>query len=87
MNADTTSHDREASVQADAATAAVADVPEEITPPPPPEEVFDPDDLAHFEEDDVDAGRTIGKMLSFLFVYTVIVMSVVAAWTWVVTGR
>ncbi len=87
MNADTTSHVEEAAGRADAATAAVLDAPEDITPPPPPEEVFDHDDLEHFEEDDIDAGRTIGKMLSFLFVYTVIVMSVVAAWTWVVTGR
>ncbi|RMG35070.1 MAG: hypothetical protein D6725_13155 [Planctomycetota bacterium] len=87
MNAETTSQRQQASETPTSSDVAVLDPAEEITVPPPPEEVFDHDDLEHFEEDDIDAGRTIGKMLSFLFVYTVIVMTVVAVWTWTVAGH
>lgn len=34
-----------------------------------------------FEADDVEAGAAIGKMLSILFLYTVLAMSFVAWWT------
>lgn len=37
--------------------------------------------LEQFEADDVVAGSAIGKMLSILFLYTVLVMSFVGWWT------
>ena len=42
---------------------------------------FSQNDIRGFEADDVEAGRAIGKMLSLLFIYTVIAMSLVAFWT------
>lgn len=42
---------------------------------------FSADDIEGFDAADKDAGRTIGIMLSALFVYTVIAMSVVGIWT------
>lgn len=44
----------------------------------PSDALFDRDELHQFEEDDREAGTNIGKMLSILFVYTVIVMSISA---------
>jgi hypothetical protein len=41
--------------------------------------LFDAVELEQFDADDVVAGSAIGKMLSILFLYTVIVMSFV---TW-----
>jgi ATP-binding cassette subfamily C protein/ATP-binding cassette subfamily C protein CydC/ATP-binding cassette subfamily C protein CydCD len=41
-------------------------------------------DISRFDSDDVQAGRTIGKMLAFFFLNTVVVMSLVAWWTWTV---
>ena len=38
-------------------------------------------EVEQFEADDVQAGAAIGKMLSVLFLYTVLVMSFVAWWT------
>ena len=46
-----------------------------------PTELFDQAELRQFEADDIEAGRAIGKMLSILFIYTVIAMSIVALWT------
>ena len=37
--------------------------------------------VEQFEADDVVAGSAIGKMLSILFLYTVLAMSFVAWWT------
>ena len=51
---------------------AVADVPGPL---------FDEKELAEFESDDRHAGRAIGKLLSGFFLYTVIVMTIVALWT------
>jgi hypothetical protein len=48
-------------------------------------ELFDKTELRQFEADDVEAGRAIGKMLSILFIYTVIAMTIVSVWTWVVS--
>jgi hypothetical protein len=42
------------------------------------EALFDRDELRQFEDDDREAGTNIGKMLSILFVYTVIVMAISA---------
>lgn len=53
------------------------------TPATPTEshELFTPLEREQFDADDVTAGRAIGKMLSLLFLYTVIVMSLVSWWT------
>ena len=47
----------------------------------PPAMPFDREDLAQFDSDDISAGRAIGKMLAFFFLYTVVVMSLAAWWT------
>ncbi len=57
---------------ADDAATATAELPQ----------AFDKADLQQFKDDDVAAGGTICKMLCLLFVYTLIVMSYVAYWTW-----
>lgn len=46
------------------------------------EELFDKSELAEFIADDQLAGRQICKMLSALFVYTLIAMSTAATWTY-----
>ncbi len=43
---------------------------------------FDADELKQFAADDSLAGSVIGKMLSLLFIYTLIAMSLVSWWTW-----
>lgn len=47
-----------------------------------PENPFDRDDIAQFGADDQAAGRFLGKMLSYFFLYTVFAMSLAAYWTW-----
>lgn len=42
---------------------------------------FTEQQIDQFDADDGDAGRAIGKMLATFFLYTVIVMSGVAWWT------
>lgn len=54
---------------------AMSDQPASKTP------LFSPVEVEQFEADDVEAGSAIGKMLSILFLYTVLVMSFVAWWT------
>ena len=46
-----------------------------------PEVPFTEQQIDQFDADDGDAGRAIGKMLALFFLYTVIVMSGVAYWT------
>jgi hypothetical protein len=60
--------------------AAVID-PEK--PAPHPEEPFSNQEIQQFDDDDVSAGQSICKMLSILFIYTLIAMSIVSYWTWV----
>lgn len=38
-------------------------------------------DIEQFSEDDTNAGSAIGKMLALFFLYTVIVMTLSALWT------
>lgn len=47
----------------------------------PPAEPFAPAELRQFEADDITAGKAIGKMLSLLFIYTLVAMSIVVWWT------
>lgn len=48
----------------------------------PLETLFEPDEFAQFDRDDTAAGSHIGKMLALFFLYTVIVMALVALWTY-----
>ncbi|MFO0979892.1 MAG: hypothetical protein U0996_26065 [Planctomycetaceae bacterium] len=52
-------------------TTAAADAP-----------LFSPAEVEQFAADDVTAGGAIGKMLSALFLYTVVAMSIAGWWTW-----
>ena len=47
----------------------------------PAEPLFDRATIQEFGEEDREAGTAIGKMLALFFLYTVIVMSFVAWWT------
>ena len=53
----------------------------DVPPVIPPPGLFDKDDLTYFGAEDRHAGGVIGKMLSLFFFYTVIVMLLVAIWT------
>ena len=67
---------------AGAATAAPAAAETEETGDPVPEgPLFEDDELAQFDADDVQAGGAICKMLSLFFLYTVVVMALVGFWT------
>jgi|HubBroStandDraft_3_1064219.scaffolds.fasta_scaffold412227_1 hypothetical protein len=69
-----------ADVHAPAASAAA--VLGHDDPPSPGEGgPFSEQQVEQFEEDDADAGRSLGKMLAIFFLYTVIVMSGVGWWT------
>ena len=50
------------------------------------QDLFSVSEVEQFSEDDVTAGRAIGKMLSLLFLYTVLAMSLVTWWTFRVVG-
>ena len=54
---------------------------ETAAPAETPEPLFSKADLREFEADDVLAGQIICKMLSLLFIYTLIAMSIVSIWT------
>lgn len=45
------------------------------------EPLFSVAEVEQFSEDDTTAGRAIGKMLSALFLYTVLAMCLVTWWT------
>ncbi len=47
----------------------------------PDEPLFSVAEVEQFADDDVTAGRAIGKMLSALFLYTVFAMLLVTWWT------
>ena len=46
------------------------------------QELFTRTELEQFAADDVEAGSAIGKMLTLFFLYTIVVMSVAAWWTY-----
>lgn len=54
---------------------------ETAAPAETPEPLFSNADLREFESDDSAAGQIICKMLSILFIYTLIAMSIVSIWT------
>jgi hypothetical protein len=43
--------------------------------------LFEDDELKQFDEDDVNAGSALCKLLSLFFLYTVIAMAIVGLWT------
>lgn len=45
-------------------------------------ELFSPIEIEQFSADDVSAGGAIGKMLSALFLYTVLAMGIAGWWTY-----
>jgi len=47
-----------------------------------PEPLFSQEEIKQFDLDDAEAGQFIGKMLSTMFFYTVIVMAISAATTY-----
>ncbi len=61
--------------------------PEPAEPPVNPSELFDKAQLHFFGAEDSHAGGVIGKMLSLFFLYTVVVMALVAVWTFAVSGN
>lgn len=46
------------------------------------DELFSPVEIEQFGADDVTAGGVIGKMLSALFLYTVLAMGIAGWWTY-----
>jgi len=46
------------------------------------ESLFSPVEVEQFAADDVEAGGAIGKMLSALFLYTVLAMGISGWWTY-----
>lgn len=49
--------------------------------------LFSSDELHQFVTDDTEAGRRIGKILSALFIYTLVAMSVAVWWTFKTVGH
>jgi len=47
----------------------------------PAEPLFSVTEVEQFSDDDITAGRAIGKMLAGLFLYTVFAMTLVIWWT------
>ena len=45
------------------------------------EPLFSREEIRQFDSDDAEAGRRIGKILTTLFVYTLIAMTVVIWWS------
>ncbi|MDA0586813.1 MAG: hypothetical protein O2820_15395 [Planctomycetota bacterium] len=69
------------------ATELTADaIANEPAPEPAPDDPFTDEDIRGFESDDIKAGQAITKMLSTLFIYTLIAMSIVSVWTAVVSN-
>ncbi len=49
--------------------------------------LFSRDELRQFAADDAQAGRIIGKILSALFIYTMVAMGVAIWWTFRTVGH
>jgi hypothetical protein len=63
------------------ATATAEPAREAVGTAVPERPLFEDDELAQFDADDVTAGSAICKMLSLFFLYTVIAMALVGLWT------
>jgi hypothetical protein len=49
---------------------------------PPQATQLSPDEFAALDREDVQAGKLIGRLLAFFFLYTVVVTILAAWWTW-----
>ncbi|MGC1274743.1 MAG: hypothetical protein WBC44_13640 [Planctomycetaceae bacterium] len=49
---------------------------------PPPDRPFDAEELAALDQEDVQAGRVMARLLCFFFLYTVVVTALAGWWTW-----
>jgi hypothetical protein len=58
-------------------TESAVEQPSVVAPDP----LFSKADIREFESEDSNAGRIICKMLSILFIYTLVAMSIVSYWT------
>lgn len=56
-------------------------------PAPSDTPLFSAVEIEQFDADDVAAGSAIGKMLSLLFLYTVLAMGLVSWWTFSVARQ
>jgi hypothetical protein len=65
----------------DASATAVAEPEHAESAPEPFDDHFRPADIDQFTADDTVAGGAIGKMLTTLFLYTILAMSISAWWT------
>ena len=43
---------------------------------------FDAEELASLDQEDVQAGRVMARLLCFFFLYTIVVTVIAAWWTW-----
>ncbi len=50
--------------------------------PPAPATPLSPEEFAALEREDVQAGKLIGRLLAFFFLYTIVVTILAAWWTW-----
>ena len=60
-------------------------IPPTATTPVPPQAgppMIDADELSSLDGEDVQAGKVIAQLLCFFFLYTIVVMSIAAWWTW-----
>jgi hypothetical protein len=74
-------HEMESQHSHGAATATAEPAAEAVGTAVPEGPLFEDDELAQFDADDVTAGSALCKMLSLFFLYTVIAMAIVGAWT------
>ncbi|MBD3676159.1 MAG: hypothetical protein HUJ26_21830 [Planctomycetaceae bacterium] len=72
---------QEESPAEDGTATAVAEPEHADSAAEPFDDHFRPADIDTFTADDTEAGSAIGKMLAWFFLYTVIVMSISAWWT------
>ncbi|MBA3313149.1 MAG: hypothetical protein M3552_13435 [Planctomycetota bacterium] len=60
-------------------TDPTATTSEPLAAPPSP---FGAEEMQDLDREDVEAGRVIAWLLCFFFLYTIVVMSIAAWWTW-----
>lgn len=48
----------------------------------PPQPRLSAEEYAALDREDVQAGRLIGRLLAFFFLYTIVVTILAAWWTW-----
>ena len=56
--------------------------PPTTSAPQPAVRPFDAEELAALDQEDVQAGRVMARLLCFFFLYTIVVTAIAAWWTW-----